>query len=91
MTTRSEVHAAVDRAFDRIEADGREAMGAAVAIPHFGPREGIEHTTFETETETLHRKRCVTLLAGAVHALGVMVDDLADRARFDPETGERVP
>lgn len=91
MTTRAEVHAAVDRMFDRIEADGREALGAALAVPHYGSRDGIEHTTFETETETLHRERCVTLLAGAVHALGVMVDDLADKTMFDPQTGARLP
>lgn len=88
MTTREEVHAAVDRLFDRLAAEGRIALGAALAVPHSGERTGIAHTTFETETETLHHERCVTLLAGAVHALGVMVDGLADRTWFEPQDEE---
>lgn len=80
---RAEAHAAVDRLFDRLDADEREPLGMALAVPHSGMRPGIAHTTIETDYETLHHERCVTVLAGAAHALVVAVDEQATRTRFE--------
>lgn len=88
MTTRSEAHQAVDRLFDRLAAEGREALGLALTVPHIGSREGIDHTTIESEYETLHHERCITPLAGAVHMLSLAVDTLATHTRFRHGGGE---
>lgn len=75
--TREDMHEAVDRLFDKLDAEGRDAIGGALAVPHIGEREGLDYTTTETAIETLHHPRCITPLAGAVHALSLAVDRLA--------------
>lgn len=67
MTTRDEVHSAVDQLFDHIESEGRCAIGAGVAVAHLGHVEsGI---TVESATSVVYDSRNLTALFGAIEAL----------------------
>lgn len=90
MTTREEAIKQVNVLFDRIEAEGRHVVGFAAAVPHMGPRDGLEHTTLESETCTLHHPRMVTALVGSIEALAQNARSLWVYPDFPEDTGRPV-
>lgn len=83
MTTRQEALDGVNRLFDRIEADGRHAVGFAAVVPHMGAREGVDHTTIESEVHSLTHEKMGTALLGGVGVLQRHVAGLMEYTEFE--------
>lgn len=79
MASREEAHAAIDRIYDRLDADGRDPLGCVIAVPHAGPYPGMDHTTIETSWTLLRHERMATVLHGAIAMLRLAVDEVVAR------------
>jgi hypothetical protein len=72
-TLRNDAHEAIDRMFDRLAADSRNAIGLGMVVPHAGYRGDIPYPTIESDTQIMSYPGCGTPLLGAAHLLVMAV------------------